>query len=183
VNQHIRFESDAYSPLDEVGVRAYLAGIPSVAARLGAAHGWTVREVGDGNLNLMFIVERPMGAVVVKQALPYMRLVGESWPLPLARSYFESLALAEQERAAPGLTPGLYTTDRVRAAIVMEYLAPHVILRKALIAGRRPPMFAAHMAEFLAQSLFKTSDFYLQAACKKALMRDFCDNTELCKIT
>ena len=183
MNQPIRFESTAYSPLDESGVRAYLAAMPEMAARLGAAESWTVREVGDGNLNLVFIVEGPAGAVVVKQALPYMRLVGESWPLPLERSYFESLALAEQERAAPGLTPRLYVTDRVRAAIVMEYLTPHVILRKALIAGRRPPLFAEHMAEFLAHSLFKTSDLYLPSARKKALVREFCDNTELCKIT
>src|SRR3954470_17129538 len=44
---------------------------------------WRVREVGDGNLNLVFIVEGAKAGVVVKQALPYVRLVGESWPLPL----------------------------------------------------------------------------------------------------
>ena len=39
--------------------------------------------MGDGNLNLVFIVKGPQGGVAVKQALPYVRLVGESWPLPL----------------------------------------------------------------------------------------------------
>ena len=66
----------------------------------GEWSGWQVREVGDGNLNLVFIVEGPKGGVVVKQALPYLRLVGEAWPLPLERSYFESLALIEQARAS-----------------------------------------------------------------------------------
>ena len=90
--------------------------IPSVAAALGAGpEAWRIREVGDGNLNLVFIVEGPGGGVVVKQALPYLRLVGESWPLPLERSYFESLALTAQAQATPRLVPRLYATDRVGA--------------------------------------------------------------------
>lgn len=38
-------------------------------------------EVGDGNLNLVYLVHGPKGTVVVKQALPYVRCVGESWPV------------------------------------------------------------------------------------------------------
>ncbi len=34
------------------------------------------------------------------------------------------------------LVPRLFATDRVGAAVVMEYLQPHIILRKALIPGR-----------------------------------------------
>ena len=179
-----QIRTETYRPLDEPALAAYLAAIPPVAELLGGAPDlWRIREVGDGNLNLVFIVEGASGGVVVKQALPYMRLVGESWPLPLERSYFESLALTEQQRAAPGLTPRLYAIDRVGAAIVMEYLTPHIILRKALIQGRRLPHFAGHMAEFLARSLFKTSDLSLPAARKKTLMREFCANIELCRIT
>ncbi len=184
MEEPFQIRTETYRPLDEAALAAYLAAIPPVAARLGGGPGsWRIREVGDGNLNLVFIVEGPTGGVVVKQALPYMRLVGEGWPLPLERSYFESLALTEQQRAAPGLTPRLYATDRVGAAIVMEYLTPHVILRKALIQGRRLPFFAEHMAEFLARSLFKTSDLFLPAGRKKTLMREFCGNIELCRIT
>src|SRR5262249_54826019 len=62
-------------------------------------------------------------------------------------------------------------------------LSPHIILRKALIRGQRLPLFADHMAAFLAGSLFRTSDLYLPAGQKKTLMREFCGNTELCKIT
>ena len=39
------------------------------------------REVGDGNLNFVYIVEGPQGGLVVKQALPFLRLVGDNWPL------------------------------------------------------------------------------------------------------
>jgi 5-methylthioribose kinase len=184
VEEPFRVQTDQYKPLDEHRVAAYLAPISVVAEVLGGEPGgWRVREVGDGNLNLVFIVEGPRGGVVVKQALPYMRLVGEAWPLPLERSYFESLALLEQARAIPGSVPRLFATDRIGAAIVMEYLEPHVILRKALIQGRDLPNFAEHMATFLAESLFKTSDLYLTADRKKTLMREFCGNIELCKIT
>ena len=44
------------------------------------------------------------GGIAVKQALPYVRLVGESWPLPLSRAHYEYLALtaAGAARARPG---------------------------------------------------------------------------------
>ncbi|MFI5033503.1 MAG: S-methyl-5-thioribose kinase, partial [Reyranellales bacterium] len=79
-----------YRALKENDVAAYLAGLPAIVASLGGKSAdWKVREVGDGNLNLVFIVEGPESGVVVKQALPYVRLVGESWPLSLRRSFFE----------------------------------------------------------------------------------------------
>ena len=184
MEEPFRIQTEKYAPLEEGRVAAYLAKIGIVVEHLGGEPGgWNVREVGDGNLNMVFIVEGPRGGVVLKQALPYMRLVGEAWPLPLERSYFESLALIEQARAVPHLVPRIFATDRVGAAIVMEYLTPHIILRKALKEGRALPNLAEHMATFLAESLFKTSDLYLTADRKKTLMREFCGNIELCKIT
>ena len=87
---------EGYRALAEDSVAAYLAGLPDIRARLGGApEDWRVREVGDGNLNLVFIVKGPSGGLVVKQALPYVRLVGESWPLPLERAYFEHHLMRE----------------------------------------------------------------------------------------
>ena len=40
-----------------------------------------MREVGDGNINFVYIVEGPTGALCVKQSLPFVRCVGDSWPL------------------------------------------------------------------------------------------------------
>ena len=41
-----------------------------------------IEEVGDGNLNLVFIIKDKSGkGIVLKQALPYIRLVGPSWPM------------------------------------------------------------------------------------------------------
>src|ERR1700749_2488977 len=102
-----RPRSDQYRILKDADLRDYLSSLPDVAARLGGpVEGWTVDEVGDCNLNLVFIVKGPNGGIAVKQALPYVRLVGESWPLPLSRSHFEYLALTSQARLAPRLVPG-----------------------------------------------------------------------------
>src|SRR5215469_5408677 len=96
----------AYAPVDGSRLASALAAIPTVRERLGGdPSAWRIREVGDGNLNLVFIAEGPDKGVVVKQALPYVRLVGESWPLPLERSWFEYNALVEEARYASGLTP------------------------------------------------------------------------------
>ncbi|HHZ09427.1 MAG TPA: S-methyl-5-thioribose kinase [Rhizobiales bacterium] len=161
-----------------------LGGIGAVAARVGGTSAtWRVREVGDGNLNLVFIVEGAAGAAVVKQALPYVRLVGDSWPLPLKRSFFEYHALTRQEGRAPGVVPAVFHFDEAQALIVMEYLTPHVILRKALIAGRQLPRIAHDLGLFMARTLFRGSDLAMPTRERKADLALFADNVELCDIT
>ena len=52
----------AYAPVDGAKLCPILAGLPDLRARLGGKPAeWRVREVGDGNLNLVFIVEGPAG--------------------------------------------------------------------------------------------------------------------------
>ena len=47
-----------YAPVDGSRLAGALADIPAVRERLGGEPaGWRIREVGDGNLNLVFIVE------------------------------------------------------------------------------------------------------------------------------
>ena len=173
-----------YAAVDGSRLAGALGQIPAVRDRLGGApQTWRIREVGDGNLNLVFIVEGNRDGVVVKQALPYVRLVGEAWPLPLERSWFEYNALTEQARHAPRLTPEVFHFDRAQAMIVMEYLRPHVIMRKGLIRGIEYPRFADDIAEFLAATLFNTSALAGTAAEHKARVELFAPNTALCKIT
>jgi 5-methylthioribose kinase len=91
---------DEYRTLRESDLRDYLAQLPAVSAQLGGSPAaWSISEVGDGNLNLVFIVRGTSGGIAVKQALPYVRLVGESWPLPLSRSHYEHQALTLQAPA------------------------------------------------------------------------------------
>jgi 5-methylthioribose kinase len=175
---------DAYRILRDADLRNYLAGLPAMAARLGGSPtDWSISEVGDGNLNLVFIVKGTKGGVAVKQALPYVRLVGESWPLPLSRSHYERLALVHQARLAPGLVPAVLHHDEALALIAMELLEPHVIMRKGLTSGVCYPRFVDHITTFLARTLLLSSDLAVPAAEKKGGIAAFAGNHALCKIT
>ncbi|MFK7965208.1 MAG: S-methyl-5-thioribose kinase [Burkholderiaceae bacterium] len=175
---------EGYVAHNPESLRQLLAGLPDLSARLGGdASSWTITEVGDGNLNLVFIVKGREAGVAVKQALPYVRLVGESWPLPLSRAHYEHLALSEQALHVPHLVPRIYHYDRTLALIVMELFEPHIIMRHGMIAGTVYPKFADDIASFMAENLFRTSDLAITADHKKELIAAFAGNTALCKIT
>lgn len=174
----------SYHPLTEATAAAHLATVPAVRAVLGGdAADWSVHEVGDGNLNLVFLVTGPNGGVAAKQALPYVRMVGDSWPLPLSRAYYERLALADQAELAPDRVPALLHHDDSMALTVMALLTPHRTLRGALVEGLRYPLLADHLAEFLADTLFFTSDLAVPVACKKERIAAYLGNTAMCRIT
>jgi len=177
-------DASSYRILREADLRDYLARQPAVAAQLGGAPAeWSISEVGDGNLNLVFIVKGGKSGMAVKQALPYVRLVGESWPLPLSRSHYEHLALTHQARLAPGLVPAVLHHDEALALSAMELLEPHIIMRKGLIAGSRYPRFVDDITTFMARTLFFSSDLAVPAAEKKEGIAAFAGNHALCKIT
>src|SRR5437773_843851 len=175
---------DQYRILHEADLREYLAGVAELAAALGGEpRSWTITEVGDGNLNLVFSVKGARGGVAVKQALPYVRLVGESWPLPLSRAHYEYLALAKQAQLAPSLVPALLHHNEALALTVMELLEPHIIMRKGLIAGTQYPRFVEDITTFMARTLFFSSDLAISAIEKKEGIAAFAGNHALCKIT
>jgi 5-methylthioribose kinase len=174
----------AYTPLTPESLPQRLAGLSPMARAVGGPpESWRVCEVGDGNLNLVFIVEGPAGSVIVKQALPYIRLVGDSWPLPLKRAYFEYNALIRQDAADPGIVPAVLHFDEDQALIVMERLTPHIILRGQTMAGRKVAGLGATMGRFCARTAFRRSDLAMDPAQKKADVALFSGNVELCDIT
>jgi 5-methylthioribose kinase len=174
-----------YFALNEQTAVEYIRGCAPAHALLRPDEALTCREVGDGNLNLIFIVAseaEPARSLVLKQALPYVRLVGESWPLSEDRARIEAQALAIHERLCPDLVPHTYHYDATMCLTVMEDLNPAIIMRKGLIRSTRYPHFAAHIGEFLAQTLFTTSDLSLDSGVKKDEVARFI-NKELCKLT
>ena len=177
-------DKQVFEALSAATLPEKLGGNAVLREKIGAdSSRWSVKEVGDGNLNLVFIVTGDTGAAIVKQALPYVRLVGESWPLPLKRSYFEYHALKRQAARDPGLVPEIYFFDEAQALIVMEFLTPHVILRRALIDGRQLPKIGRDLGLFVARTLFRGSDLSMATREKKADLALFADNIELCDIT
>lgn len=173
-----------YSALDVATLKGRLSGIEAVASRVGPpSEDWTVEEVGDGNLNLVFIVGGSKGSVIVKQALPYVRLVGDSWPLGLERAFFEYHALTRQAARDPGRVPEVFYYDEAQALIVMEYLSPHRILRGRLIEGLKTHGLGETLGRFCARTAFRGSDLAMKTAEKKADTALFLGNVELCDIT
>lgn len=142
------------------------------------------REIGDGNLNLVFrVTDKSSGkSIIMKQALPYARVVGESWPLTLERARIESQALIIQHSICPGSVPIVYHYDSTMALIVMEDLSNHLSMRKGLVARERYPHFASHIGTFLGRTLYLTSDFALPSQVKKEKVVQF-SNPEMCKIS
>ena len=140
-------------------------------------------EFGDGNLNLVFRVENDKGtSLIVKQALPYARCVGESWPLTIDRARIEAEVLLAHRKLCPEHTVEVLHYDAKLAAILMEDLKNYRILRAELNAGKQFAHLAPQMAAYLANTLFYTSDFALTGPGKKQQVAKFL-NPELCLIT
>ncbi len=174
----------SYKTLDETSVIDYIQNRPAMRTLFPAGTDLSVEEVSDGNLNMVFIVKNvrhPKENAVLKQALPYIRILGESSPLTRERMRFEVQALLKQNELVPGLIPRVYDHDLDMSLVIMECLDEHEVMHKSLVARQRFPYFVEHITTFLVNSLFYTSDLYLTGLEKKELQAKFI-NPHLCKI-
>src|SRR5258708_34823155 len=174
----------AYRTLDSRSLVALLADLNDVRALLGGPpDDWRVSEVGDGNLNLVFIVDGSKGSVCVKQAVPYVRVAGPSWPIPLERAFFEHSYYVAVAPFVGNLIPKIHHYDPDLYCIVMERLSPHIIVRHGLIAGRRYRNLAHDMGEYVARACFFTSDLASAFEPKMVGIARFARNTALIRIS
>ena len=174
-----------YIILNSQNITSYLQDIKSIKDYFGedSLH---VSEIGDGNLNFVFIIKSeksPKKALILKQAVPYLRCVGEEYPLSKERMTFEIRALLKQSELTPKLVPFIYDSSEEMSTVIMQYLNEHIIMRKGMISLTVYPVFAEHISTFLAQNLFKTSSLFLDSTCKRQLVDRFNKNVELCKLT
>ncbi|WP_210081280.1 S-methyl-5-thioribose kinase [Pantoea endophytica] len=167
-----------FNAADAVEYAQQFGGVDDPSALVSA------EEIGDGNLNLVFKIFDNQGRsrVVVKQALPYVRCVGESWPLTLDRARLEAQTLIEHYKHCPQHTVNVTHYDAELAVMVMEDLSSHRIWRSELVKGAYYPQAGRQVGEYLAQTLFHTSDFFLHPHMKKAEVARFI-NPEMCEIT
>ncbi|MCQ8879668.1 S-methyl-5-thioribose kinase [Pseudoalteromonas shioyasakiensis] len=143
----------------------------------------TAYEFGDGNLNLVFrISDEQNNSVILKQALPYARCVGESWPLTLDRARIEAEVLVNHGAICSKHTAAVLHYNPELALTVLEDLGHLQILRSAQIKAEQFPLLAEHVAHYLSSTGFYNSDLYLAAQDKKAKVCQF-TNPELCQIT
>jgi 5-methylthioribose kinase len=177
-------EPGAYRILDGHSVRQFIAAQGALAAKLGGGPAdWQVREVGDGNLNLVFLIDGVAGTVCVKQALPYVRAAGPSWPMSTERAFFENAYYRSVAGYVGSRIPEIYHYDPQLYCTVMERLSPHIILRQGLIAGMRYPRLAEDLGEYVARACFFTSDFAQPCERKMAGVALFARNQALTRIS
>lgn len=169
-----------YTSLSESTVVEYVKH----AGLFGRNERLTVKEIGDGNINMVFraVDERSGKSMIVKQAYPYVRCVGESWPLSQDRIRIEAEAIKMEGKLAPGLAPEIYHEDNDMHVMVMEDLSHLGVMRGQTLDMKKFPKFADHISTFLANTLFYTSDIYMDPTAKKELVKQFI-NPDLCKIT
>ncbi len=174
----------SYTILNTSNLEAYLFSLPSIKAFFDA-DSLIIDEIGDGNLNYVFLVTSSSDAskqLIIKQAVPYLRCVGESYPLSKERMTYEIRSLEHFATLSPHI-PKIYYSDEEMSVLIMEYLSSHIIMRKGMIESTVYPKFAEHISSFLANALFKTSSLYLSSTDKRTLVSQFIGNSELCKLT
>lgn len=95
----------------------------------GSPEAWSISEVGDGNLNLVFIVKGAQVASPSKQALPACGSSARA-ALPLSRSHYSiwRWCIRPGWRLVWARRQFCTTTDL--ALVVVDLLEPHIIMRK-----------------------------------------------------
>ena len=141
------------------------------------------KEIGDGNLNYVFIVwEEATGkSVIVKQAGGEARISSEI-KLSTDRTRIESEVLVLHGKLAPGHAPDVYLYDPVMSTFCMEDLSEYQIMRTALMAHKTFPLFADHISTFMVNTLLLTTDICMEHKEKKEMVRSYI-NPELCEIS
>ncbi len=180
-----------YRILDRESLPEYLSGIPAALSVLSDGQSITssdidIVEIGDGNLNFVYRVTSqadPARSVIVKQAVPYLRMVGEEWPLSRDRMTFEIRALQIYNDVVPDLVPTIFHADEEMSTLIMQCLDDHIILRQGMIDGIYYPQVAEDIGKFLAETLFRTSAWSMPSEERRKLMDRFTLNAELCKLT
>lgn len=173
----------SYPLLNPQTVPDYIRSKPHLREIVDPSNGLHVKEVGDGNLNLVFVVKDGTDkGLVLKQALPYVRMVGPQWPFTPNRATAEARAYESHSALAPEYVPAYYGFDAERFTLAMEDLSDHRVWRRALIDQHRHPGAAADMGRYVARVAFGTSLFGVEA---KQLKRRVAAavNPELCEIT
>lgn len=180
---------DGFYALNLSTVLDYVAYYPKVCAPIGgkaSREDWVSKEVGDGNINFVYIImnKKTNAAIVLKQGLPYVRCVGESWPLTQERVRYEAEALIAAHGFCPEHVPEVYLYDSKMSTIAMRYIEPpNKIARVGLCEGKTYVRMAEHVGKYLAETLFKSSSVCLGAKKFRENRIAFGGNEAMCALT
>lgn len=142
-----------------------------------------VREIGDGNLNLVFRVQDAEDrGIIVKQALPYVRMVGDGWPMTPERAAREAHSLQVHHELVPDLVVKPISYDPDRYILVLEDLSDHAVWRDALNRGEWHDGAAEAIGRYVAAVASDTSVMGRDRSEVSAAIAST-QNPDLCVIT
>jgi 5-methylthioribose kinase len=99
------------------------------------------------------------------------------------RLRYEVESLRAMHVACPAHTPEVYAFDPALCVIAMQYIAPPaVVLRYGILDGAVYPHMPAQAAEFMATTLFRSSQFALGTS-EFTAHADKYSNREMCALT
>jgi 5-methylthioribose kinase len=172
-----------YEFLTESTLGRYIRQHPELVARLDPDAISETREIGDGNLNLVFhVVDRRGRGLILKQALPYVRMVGDGWPMTPERAEHEVTSLRTHHALAPDLVVEVVRYDPERHIIVLEDLSDHSVWRDALNRGERHDGAAEAIGRYVAAVAAGTSPLGLDREQLSAAV-SATQNPDLCTLT
>lgn len=164
-------------------IAGYIEGTKELRDLIDTTSITSCKEVGDGNLNVVFIVQDAHSrSLVLKQSLPYVRMTGEGWPMTPERATREAYALGRQFAADAEHTVSLYHYDPERYVIAMEDLSTYEVWRSALNKGEIHEGAARQLGEFVAHLAFSTSVYGLDRFEYSSALAES-QNPDLCTIT
>lgn len=77
-----------FRALDEKSLIDYIKAVPALSSKLGNnLDDIKIKEVGDGNLNFVYIVVGPAGSLVIKQVLIFFFFFSQKFVVDLGFGY------------------------------------------------------------------------------------------------
>ncbi|MCD9496774.1 S-methyl-5-thioribose kinase [Photobacterium carnosum] len=141
-------------------------------------------EISDGNLNIVYRVQdrSTCNSFIVKQAPPYIRVIGKSWPLTQQRIVMEVNTLKYFKKFSPNNIVTVLSFDALRFTMVMEDLTNCITWRQALIDQYFSCEIAKKIGQCMADIYYYSSNFYLSHQDKLQLELKFYSE-EMCATT
>lgn len=175
--------SHEYEFLTEANIASYITAHPELQQRIDGADLAEIREIGDGNLNVVFHVRDRAGrSLILKQSLPYVRMTGEGWPMTPDRARREAESLVAHGAILPELVVEVIKYDTERYILALEDLSDHRVWRGALNDGEYHEGVAAQLGRYVAGVAVGTSVLGSERG-EVADMAARSQNAELCVIT
>lgn len=141
----------------------------------------SIKEVGDGNVNYIFRVSEGNESLIVKFADSFIRN-STTRALSTVRSAIENEILKKQAELTDGMVPKVYHYSPEMNCIIMEDMKDYQVLREAMMNKETFAHFGKDIAQFLYNTLVKTTDVVMDPEEKKELLAKLV-NLDMCEIS